>query len=101
MIDAYAHPTFVAAHVEHAVGDDLAQFGIREVVNIHAFRLAFALRWYRSGEDVERRMSVLSTYLGHVHEHVHVADTYWYLSACPELMGLAVVRLEQCWGEQP
>ncbi len=68
---------------------------------LHDFRHRFAvqtlLRWYRSGEDVERRLPVLSTYLG----HVHVADTYWYLSACPELMGLAVARLEQRWGERP
>lgn len=50
---------------------------------LHDFRHQFAvqtlLRWYRSGEDAERRLPVLSTYLG----HVHVADTYWYLSACP------------------
>ena len=68
---------------------------------LHDFRHRFAvqtlLRWYRSGEDVERRLPVLSTYLG----HVHVADTYWYLSACPELMGLTVARLEQRWGELP
>lgn len=68
---------------------------------LHDFRHRFAvqtlLRWYRSGEDAERRMPVLSTYLG----HVHVADTYWYLSACPELMGLAVARLEQRWGDLP
>lgn len=68
---------------------------------LHDFRHRFAvqtlLRWYRSGEDIERRLPVLSTYLG----HVHVADTYWYLSACPELMGLAVARLEQCWEERP
>lgn len=68
---------------------------------LHDFRHRFAvqtlLRWYRSGEDVERRLPVLSTYLG----HVHVADTYWYLSACPELMGWAVTRLEQRWEEQP
>lgn len=67
---------------------------------LHDFRHRFAvqtlLRWYRSGEDVERRLPVLSTYLG----HVHVADTYWYLSACPELMGLAVARLER-WEERP
>lgn len=64
---------------------------------LHDFRHRFAvetlLRWYRGGEDVERRLPVLSTYLG----HVHVADTYWYLTACPELMGLAVKRLEQRW----
>ena len=68
---------------------------------LHDFRHRFAvqtlLRWYRSGEDVERRLPVLSTYLG----HVHVADTYWYLSGCPELMGQALARLEQRWGERP
>lgn len=66
---------------------------------LHDFRHRFAvetlLRWYRAGDDVERRIPMLSTYLG----HVHVADTYWYLSACPELMGLAVARLEQRWGD--
>jgi hypothetical protein len=51
------------------------------------------LRWYRSGDAVEHRLPALSTYLG----HVHPADTYWYLTACPELMGLAVKRLESRW----
>lgn len=64
---------------------------------LHDFRHRFAvqtlLRWYRAGEDAERRLPVLSTYLG----HVHIADTYWYLSACPELMAQAVTRLEQYW----
>jgi hypothetical protein len=67
---------------------------------LHDFRHRFAvetlLRWYRAGEDVERRLPVLSTYLG----HVHVSDTYWYLTACPELMGQAVKRLEQRWEVQ-
>ena len=53
--------------------------------------------WYRSGQDVERRLPVLSTYLG----HVHVSDTYWYLSAHPELMTLAMTRLEQRWVGRP
>ena len=64
---------------------------------LHDFRHRFAvetlIQWYRSGQDVERRLPVLSTYLG----HVHMADTYWYLSACPELMGLAVRRFEDYW----
>ena len=64
---------------------------------LHDFRHRFAVQtlveWYRCGKDVERRLPVLSTYLG----HVHVADTYWYLTACPELMGLAVERLEDRW----
>jgi hypothetical protein len=39
------------------------------------------------------RSPTLSTYLG----HVHVSDTYWYLSALPELMGHALDRLEKHW----
>jgi integrase/recombinase XerD len=59
----------------------------------HRFAVETLIGWYRRGQDAERLMPVLSTYLG----HVHVADTYWYLTACPELMGLAVNRLEQRW----
>jgi integrase len=65
---------------------------------LHDFRHRFAVRtlveWYRSNEDIERRLPVLSTFLG----HGHVADTYWYLSVEPELMGLATRRLERRWG---
>jgi integrase/recombinase XerD len=66
---------------------------------LHDFRHRCALRtlveWYRAGEDVERRLPVLSTYLG----HVSVSDTYWYLTACPELLGQATMRLERRWQE--
>ena len=65
---------------------------------LHDFRHRFAvytlIEWYRAGQDLERRLPVLSTFLG----HAHVADTYWYLSIHPELMGLATRRLEQRWG---
>ncbi len=61
---------------------------------LHDFRHRFAvevlLRWYREGLDVERHLPQLSTYLG----HVKVSDTYWYLSATPELLQLAMNRLE-------
>jgi integrase/recombinase XerD len=64
---------------------------------LHDFRHRFAvttlMRWYRSGQDAERRLPVLATYLG----HAHIADTYWYLSAHPQLMGLAKRRLEKRW----
>jgi integrase len=59
----------------------------------HRFAVNTLLQWYRSGEDAERRLPVLSTYLG----HVHVADTFWYLSAWPELMREAMIRLERRW----
>jgi integrase len=68
---------------------------------LHDFRHRFAvetlLRWYRAGESVETRLPALSTYLG----HCSIQDTYWYLSACPELMGAAVQRLEKRWELQP
>lgn len=82
------------------------QIGIRRVDSSHGprlqdFRHLFAVKtlqnWYRNGEDVERRLPILSTYLG----HVHVNDTYWYLTAYPELMGAAVSRLEHHWEAKP
>jgi len=63
----------------------------------HRFAVTTLLRWYRSGEDAERRLPILSTYLG----HVHVSDTFWYLSAWPELMREAMRRLERSWERQP
>jgi integrase/recombinase XerD len=59
----------------------------------HRFAVKSLLHWYRAGEDAERRLPILSAYLG----HVHVADTYWYLSAWPELMDEAMRRLERRW----
>src|SRR5437867_1701656 len=68
---------------------------------LHDFRHRFAfktlLSWYRSGEDAERLLPVLSTYLG----HVNLSDTYWYLQSWPELMQEAMARLERRWEEQP
>lgn len=63
----------------------------------HLFAVKTLLQWYRNGEDAERRLPILSTYLG----HVHVSDTYWYLTTFPELMEAAVKRLEQHWEVQP
>lgn len=68
---------------------------------LHDFRHRFAvenlLRWYRQDLDAARLLPVLSTYLG----HVHVADTYWYLGAVPELLGLAARKVERRSGGQP
>lgn len=54
----------------------------------HRLAVKVLIRWYRQGRDVERELPKLSTYLG----HVHVADTYWYLEAVPELLRLAAER---------
>lgn len=65
---------------------------------IHSFRHSFAVNtligWYRDGGDVAARLPLLSTYLG----HSDPAATYWYLSAAPELLGLAAERLELAAG---
>jgi integrase/recombinase XerD len=55
----------------------------------HSFAVDTLLGWYRAGEPVQARLSLLSTYLG----HVDPAATYWYLSATPELMHLVAGRL--------
>jgi integrase len=89
------HRTFYTLSRQIGLRGPTASHGPR----LHDFRHRFAvetlLQWYRSGEDVERRLPILSTYLG----HVHPSDTYWYLSLCPELMGLAVKLLEHYWGD--
>ena len=56
----------------------------------HRFAVQAVLDWHAAGLDVGPRLAALSTYLG----HTKPADTYWYLSATPELLGLAALRLE-------
>jgi integrase len=63
----------------------------------HRFATGTLVRWYRSNQDPERRLPILSAYLG----HVHVADTQWYLSGSPELMREAMRRLEHRWEDRP
>jgi integrase len=62
------------------------------VPRLHDFRHTFAVRtllgWYRNGQCPASRLWTLSTYLG----HRHLADTYWYLTAVPELMKLCQDR---------
>lgn len=63
----------------------------------HSFAVKTLVEWYRAGVDVEQRMPVLATYLG----HAHVSDTYWYISAAPELLRLAADRVENARGGAP
>ncbi|SAL32182.1 integrase family protein [Caballeronia udeis] len=63
----------------------------------HVFATNTLVRWYKSGDDPERRLPILSAYLG----HAHVEDTQWYLNGSPELMREAMRRLEQRWGDRP
>jgi integrase len=62
---------------------------------IHDLRHTFACRrllsWYRQGKNVHNLVTALSTYLG----HGKVSDTYWYLTATPELLAIAGGRFER------
>jgi integrase/recombinase XerD len=61
---------------------------------LHDFRHGFAVRtlleWHRDGVDVQARLPLLSTYLG----HVNPASTFWYLTAAPELLAFVADRLD-------
>ena len=56
----------------------------------HSFAVSTIVDDYRSGAP-GCRLAILSTYLG----HADPGGTYWYLSAAPELLGLAGERLER------
>jgi len=60
----------------------------------HAFAVRTLLDWYEAGEDIDRRMPLLSTFLG----HTDPASTYWYLQAVPELLAVLSSRLERLPG---
>jgi integrase len=57
----------------------------------HTFAVRRLLRWYEDGADVDRKILALATYLG----HAKPTDTYWYLSAVPELMSITSQRFER------
>jgi integrase len=71
----------------------------KPIPRLHDLRHSFAVRtllaWYRTGEPIEPKLWSLSTYLG----HRHATDTYWYLSAVPELMQVCQQRFAaaQTW----
>lgn len=94
---AQVHRTFYALSRQIRLRGPDASHGPR----IHDLRHRFAVRvltqWYQAGEDAARLLPVLSTYIG----HTRVQDTYWYLSAWPELMAGAMSRLERRWEVAP
>jgi integrase len=57
----------------------------------HSFAVRTVLEAYRTDANAAARLPLLSTYLG----HLHPGNTYWYLSAAPELLSLAGNRLER------
>ena len=91
------HRTFYAVSRQIGLRGPTDSHGPRLHDLRHRFAVMTLLRWYRAGEDAERCLPTLSAYLG----HVHVSDTFWYLSAWPELMNEAMARLERYWEDRP
>jgi integrase len=60
--------------------------------SLSALRHSFAVQrmrlWYQEGVDVQARLPHLSVYMGHVRPQ----ESYWYLSATPELLTAAAER---------
>ena len=57
----------------------------------HTFAVRTLLGWYHTGQDIDRNLPLLSTYLG----HVELESTYWYLQSVPELIAQVSSRLDQ------
>lgn len=56
----------------------------------HTFAVRRVLAWYEAGEDVQAKLPLLATYMG----HVHFEDTTYYLTAGAELIEKAAGRFE-------
>ena len=56
----------------------------------HTFAVRCLIEWHEKNEDVGQKILALSTYLG----HRQVTDTYWYLTAVPQLLKIVSKRFE-------
>jgi integrase len=54
----------------------------------HRFATTRLENWYREGVDVQARLPLLATYLG----HTRYSDTAYYITGTPDLLGLAAKR---------
>jgi integrase/recombinase XerD len=88
-------PVFWQTFAKLIAHADLEGRGQRPRPRPHDLRHTFAVRtlldWSHAGEDVERKLPLLSTYLG----HVELESTYWYLQSVPELIALVSSRLDE------
>jgi len=61
----------------------------------HTFAVERLVAWYRDGVDVRARLPELAVYLGHARPE----DTYWYLTATPQLLDGAAERFRRYTGQ--
>ena len=60
----------------------------------HSFAVRNLLRWYNQGYDVQNKLPVLATYLG----HVSIASTQTYITATGQLLDAASFRFQNYAG---
>ncbi len=93
IVEQNVHMTFVRLIRKNGL------FEKRPRPRVHDLRHSFAVKtirhWYKTGLEVEPRLPMLSTFLG----HVSPSSTYWYMTATPELMSLAAKRLARSLGK--
>jgi site-specific recombinase XerD len=108
--DTFLFPT--DSHRTPHLASDSAFRTLRRIVNqlglttppetrqpgLHSFRHAFSVhwmeRWLREGDDVQVKLPLLSSFLG----HVDTAATQVYLTMTPERLGLIGERFEEASG---
>jgi integrase/recombinase XerD len=61
----------------------------------HTFAVHTLLRWYRDGEDLDTKLPLLATYLG----HQHLSATQRYLHLTAELFPEITARVDAVFGE--
>ncbi len=89
----YSTVNYVFKTLRRKLGWESGEMG--HPCRIYDLRHTFATRqltlWQEQKENVPVLLSALSVYMG----HVKVSDTYWYLSAIPELFAATAVAFEQ------
>lgn len=105
LINSYGH-RLQAGNATHTFAKLIEMAGIQarpgqRRPRLHDIRHSVAvwtlMDFYRDGGNVQTRLPLLSTWLG----HADPKSTYWYLQAVPELLALAVDRLEPDRRQEP
>jgi integrase len=88
----------VGAGVRHLLRRLAIRTAAGQLPRIHDFRHTFAvhalLRWYQAGADVQAKLPLLATYLG----HVSIVSTAYYLSFVEPVRAAASARFERACG---
>ena len=58
----------------------------------HTFVCNRIITWYQSGKNINQLIKMLSVYLG----HKKITDTYWYITATPQIMDFITKSFPEC-----